>query len=194
MSKHNRFFLTDGEVKNLKNDSQTNPKVRILIGLYEGQSISSISKDLKVSRPIVYKYKDRLLKALSPDFSAEELERLSIDLRNLCRNIRSEGYALGSIKAPEDSIEWLNETLKVPNFYDQCVEKNKELSLTQDIKCLALETKESRSKRFEDLPSYEAFNIQRLNRKILNHLYDLATKDWITRIFQYMPGNDTTTT
>jgi len=192
MSTQKRVFLTDGEIDALREHSGKTVEELIalsLIRIHDGEAISFISRDpdVCVSRPTIDKYEKRLIEALNPDFLSDETQRLGIDLNDICKKISKAGYELGSINAPDNSTQWLNQVLKVPNLYDQYVNKNKGLPLPEDLKCLVDQTRETRSKEFKHLSSYDAFNIKRLNRKVLNHWHKLPPEDWLSKVFKNKP-------
>lgn len=110
----------------------------------------------------------------SVDFYEDEFRNQNKDVRWLCQIIKNEGYALGRMNTPEDTIERLNELLQLPGLFEMIVEK-KSLYLTDQIKSLRDETAENRKELFENLSDSEQKAIKRLNRLIIELAYPRET-------------------
>lgn len=107
------------------------------------------------------------------DFSVNEFKPpLTID--KLCKAIVDDNYNI-SIQAPINTINWLNELLKVPNFYDILHVKKTNINFPQNITNLADKTKDYRNKNFSDLSKDKRNKIKRLNRFLLEETYPQAT-------------------
>ena len=103
------------------------------------------------------------------DFVAEEFKgALTVD--KLCKAIKAEGYKL-SINAPENTLAWLNEILKTPDFFDKVLEKKEIVFYTPEIKKFSDLTNRYHAKKFEKLTEEEQNNIKRLNRFIIENIY-----------------------
>jgi len=92
-------------------------------------------------------------------------------VEKLYRAIKADGYNI-SIKAPENSLEWLNDVLKVPDLQGKILEKKEMLMYTPETKKFAHLTIRYQSKRFEALSQEEQNNIMRFNRLLLESLYE----------------------
>lgn len=95
---------------------------------------------------------------------------LPITVERLCKSINDDNYG-ASLKAPINTIDWLNELLKIPDFYEKLNAKKPRLLLTDDAKDLVEKTKEYRTKGFADLKNDEQNMITRLNRFLLEETY-----------------------
>ena len=105
----------------------------------------------------------------SIDFVAKEFKG-SFTVDKLYKAVKADGYNL-SIKAPENTLEYLNEILKVPNFFDKVLEKKEIFMYTPEIKDFVHLTRRYRSKNFQNLDVDEQNNIKRLNRLVIENLY-----------------------
>ncbi|MHB8108748.1 MAG: hypothetical protein ACYDHW_01805 [Syntrophorhabdaceae bacterium] len=130
-------------------------------GTKEGQECRNFY-DQSFSRPL-----DESM--ASTDFVAAEFnETLTVD--RLCRAITADGYNV-SMKAPENTLQWLNELLRRPEFFDKVLEKKEMIVYTPEIKELVRSTNQHRTKRFADLTEGEKSNIRILNRLLIESLY-----------------------
>ncbi len=103
------------------------------------------------------------------DFTAEEFKG-DFTVEKLCRAIKADGFRL-SLKAPENTLIWLNEILKVPDFFDKVLEKKEIIMYTPEAKKFVHLTSRYRSKSFETSSEEEQGNIKRLNRLMIENVY-----------------------
>ena len=115
--------------------------------------------------------KDKFKNSDPSDFYTAEFRIQEKDVRKLCESIKSDGYKLGAIKAPGNSIEWLNEALQVPDLFDKVIAEKPDLVLTGEIRKLKEQTEEKRKTPFKRLKEDEQKAIKRLNRLILELAY-----------------------
>jgi hypothetical protein len=106
----------------------------------------------------------------SIEFTKEEFKG-DLSVEKLCQAIKTDGYSL-SLNAPENSLEWLNNVLRVPNLLSKILEKKEVLMYTPETKKFDRLTMKYQSSRFEVLSEEEQNNIRRLNRLILESLYE----------------------
>lgn len=106
----------------------------------------------------------------SIEFVQEEFKG-ELSVEKLCRAIKADGYNL-TIKASENSLEWLNDVLRVPDLQEKILEKKEMLMYTPEIKKFSHLTIKYHSRRFEVLSKEEQNNIRRLNRLMLESLYE----------------------
>ena len=111
-------------------------------------------------------------------FSKDEF-MLPFKISNLCRAIKDDNYELGQ-KPPNESIEWLNSILEIPNFYD-IVSKKKNFKDTNRVSDFVEKTNESRKKIFENLNYEEQFKIKKLNRIVLEEAYPQETPKFLIK-------------
>lgn len=109
------------------------------------------------------------------NFTREEFKSQNKDIKTLNRKIRSEGYLLGTIKLPEDSIDWLNSLLEIPDLYEKIVVLKSNLILTDEIKKLKEQTEKKRKEVFKCLKIEEQNAIRRLNRSLIELIYPQET-------------------
>lgn len=120
-------------------------------------------------------YDEAFTKALdgsteSIDFVAVEFkEKLTVD--KLCKAIKADGYDI-NLKAQENTLAWLNETLNIPELFDKVLKKKEVIAYTPEIRRLVHLTNQYRMKRrYLDLTEDEQNNIKRLNRLIIESIY-----------------------
>jgi len=107
------------------------------------------------------------------DFSVGEfIPPLTIE--KLCKVINDDSYDF-TLKTTINTIDWLNELLKVSNFYDILLIKKPNISFSKNIKDLVDKTKDYRNKSFSFLNNAEQNNIKRLNRLLLKKTYPQET-------------------
>jgi hypothetical protein len=113
----------------------------------------------------------RLLKdsIASIEFVQEEFQG-ELSVEKLCRAIKADGYNF-SIKSPENSLEWLNELLRIPSLQEKILEKKEMFAYTPETKKFTDLTIKYHTRRFESLSAEEQNNIRRLNRLMLESLY-----------------------
>lgn len=106
----------------------------------------------------------------SPDFCVSEFKS-PITIRSLCKEINKDNYNI-PLTMKKNTIFWLNELLKMPDFYDVlCMEKHK-ISFCKNIMVLVEETNGYRKKiNFPSLSIDEQNSIKRLNRLLLEEIY-----------------------
>lgn len=109
------------------------------------------------------------------DFSMDEFESQSKNVGQLCETIKNEGYELGTIKAQENTVDWLNETLQFADLYEKIVNKRQNIILTDELKRLKNSTEENRKRLFKDIEDNEQKAIKRLNRLMLELVYPQET-------------------
>lgn len=105
------------------------------------------------------------------DFRVDEFANQNKNVRWLCHTIINDGYASGSTNVPDNTIEWLNEILILPGFFDDVIAVKPSLGLTNEIKKLREETASIRNKLFKDLSDSEQVAIKRLNRLMIELAY-----------------------
>ncbi len=90
----------------------------------------------------------------SDDFQKDE--RISL----LCNEIRKDAYEM-VLRKPDLTVEWLNEILRTPNFYDIWSNKKRWIgsNLLQRINQIVSATRRYRSKRFQELTELQKYNI-----------------------------------
>lgn len=101
--------------------------------------------------------------------------KLPLSIEKLCRVINNENYNI-PLNAPNNTLDWLNELLKMPNFYDILKAKKPNMSFS-NIKITESvdKTKDYRNKSFSNLNNSEQSNIKRLNRLLLEENYSQET-------------------
>ncbi len=109
------------------------------------------------------------------DFYSDEFRIQGKDVRKLCEAITSDGYKLGAMHAAADTIQWLNELLRVGDLFDKITYKKPDLVLTNEITELRDQTGEKRGKPFNGLKDDEQKKIKRLNRLMLELAYPKET-------------------
>lgn len=106
----------------------------------------------------------------SSDFSEDEFKP-PLTIEGLCKKINDDGYNV-SIQVTINTIDWLNEFLKTPNFYDILCDKKPNNVFPKNITDLVDKTKNYRkNKKFSALTNYEQNMIKRLNRLLLEKTY-----------------------
>ena len=85
----------------------------------------------------------------SSGFSVGEFKP-PLTIEKLCKAIVDDNYDI-SIQAPIKTINWLNELLTVPNFYDILRTKKPDISFSENITDLVDKTNEYRNKSFSTL-------------------------------------------
>lgn len=105
----------------------------------------------------------------SIDFVAQEFKG-SQTVEKLCNALKADGYNL-SVKAPGNTLEYLNEILRVPDFFDKVLKKKEMITHTPEIQALFHLTNRYRMKIFQNLGDDEQNNIKRLNRLLIENLY-----------------------
>lgn len=110
----------------------------------------------------------------SPNYFIGEFEGI-FSVKNLCRVIYSDKYDI-SLRTPDNSIERLNEILRIPDFYDIWKRKNKRRKLSQIIKNMIVSTEKYRGEYFSVLSPEQQQNIMYLNRLLLELSYPESPK------------------
>lgn len=106
----------------------------------------------------------------SIEFVKEEFKG-ELSVEKLCQAIKADGYHL-SVKAPENSLEWLNDVLRIPDLQEKILEKKEIMMYTPEIKKFTHLTMKYHSRSFGSLNEEEQKNILRLNRLMLENLYE----------------------
>lgn len=116
----------------------------------------------------------------SIDFRKDEFKQPH-DIVTLCIEIERADYGVPPFKnVSSHTIEWLNELLKVPDFYDKIPsEKRREITSGKIIKELNNKTVRYRKKSFSKLNNDEKYAIKLLNRLVLAHIYPGKAPDLI---------------
>jgi hypothetical protein len=93
-------------------------------------------------------------------------------IEKLCETINSDSSEL-SLKEPNNTIERLNEILRIVNLYDMWLKKAEYIKKMENrnIKRLAEKTSNYRTKHFAQLSLRQQQNILKLNRLILESVY-----------------------
>lgn len=112
-----------------------------------------------------------LKKIGSPDFYMHEFKP-PFTIEKLCSAICYE-YDL-SLKSANNSIEWLNELLKLHNLYDIIMGSEPNKSFSKETMILIGKIKECRNRSSSNLCDEES-NIKRLNRLILEEIFPKET-------------------
>jgi len=109
----------------------------------------------------------------SPWFSVFEF--LNPDnAKMLCQAIESDDYNI-DIKNITDTVDWLNELLKMPDFYESISSKRDKIPSSYRINYLIETTDNIRSEEFRSFSSFQKRIIQELNRLLIESIYpDLA--------------------
>ena len=111
-------------------------------------------------------------------FTADQFRNQNKNISWLCQVIKSQGYALGATKAPENTVEWLNEILERTDFFDvvtAVMALKGSLELTDEIARLKDETADNRKGSFRDLSQTDQQDVMRLNRLILEAAHPSET-------------------
>lgn len=101
-------------------------------------------------------------------FYAFEFEK-NYHVKSLCDVIKAD--ISPSLKAPDNTLEWLNELLKEPNLYEELFKKKQKAEFSQEIDTLIELTKHFRNKRFSELDNDSRKDIIKLNRLLLEYIY-----------------------
>src|SRR3990167_7142634 len=99
-------------------------------------------------------------------------------VEKLCKAIEKDKYDI--LKTNNNTVVWLNELLKVPNFYDVLCSKKPDRCFSKDVTELAGKTDYYRDIKFKDLSKDEKSTIKELNRFLLEETYQDVPK---SRVF-----------
>lgn len=113
----------------------------------------------------------------SSDFSIDEFKTQKKEVQKLCTAIKSEGYELEKINAPENTIDWLNEVLQFTYLYEKVSVNKANLILTEEVKKLKKQTEKNRKRIFKDLNNDEQKAIKRLNRLVIELAHPQETPE-----------------
>lgn len=108
-------------------------------------------------------------------FFEEEFAVQTKSVSELCQAIREKKYELGTIKAADNTIDWLNELIQIPELCEKTLDKKKNLKLSNDIKKLKEQTEKNRKKGLADLKHEEQKEIIKLNRLAIELLHSQET-------------------
>lgn len=108
-----------------------------------------------------------------PDFSADEFV-LPLTIAGLCTVINNDQYNI-PLQAPINTLAWLNELLRIPNFYDILLIKKPGKGFSAAIMNLVNETSNYRGQNYSDLDNDQQNTIKRLNRFLLEETYPEET-------------------
>lgn len=113
----------------------------------------------------------------STDFRTNEFVNQKKDIAKLCEAIKKDGYELGEIDAPENTVEWLNAVLRLPGFFDKVAARKRSLTSKEELKTLKEQTAANRSKyagnvdEIDDIDDLEKKAIKKLNRSTMELAY-----------------------
>ena len=105
------------------------------------------------------------------DFSESEFETQEKDPKRLCEAVKRSGYKLKIISGSENTIDWLNEMLKLTSVYDEIIARRPDIPLTNEITRLKKQTEKNRKRLFKDLYGEEQEAIKKLNRLTIELAY-----------------------
>lgn len=94
-------------------------------------------------------------------------------VEKLCKAIEKDKYDI--LKTNNNTVDWLNELLKVPNFYDVLCSKKPDRCFSKDVTELAGKTDYYRDIKFKDLSKDKKNTIKKLNRLLLEEIYPQET-------------------
>ncbi|NUO08342.1 MAG: tetratricopeptide repeat protein [Candidatus Brocadia sp.] len=117
---------------------------------------------------------ERCLNILGSYFRAYEFKP-PLSIERLCNVVNSDDYHIAPLTANDHTADWLNELIKIPNFYDILHSRKPDISFSQNIVALASKTKGYREKSLSALNSDEKVDIRRLNRLLLEETYSQET-------------------
>jgi hypothetical protein len=118
---------------------------------------------------------EQYLNILGSYFSVDEFKQ-PLTIEKLCKAINDDNYTIPPIKPNINTIEWLNDFLSIPDFYDILHSKKPNISFAKNnIVVLADKTKGYRNKSLSNLNNDEKINIRRLNRLLLEETYSQET-------------------
>jgi hypothetical protein len=95
------------------------------------------------------------------------------NITKLCNTIKADINL--SLNAHENTLEWLNELLKFPNYFDNINKKIQDKRFSKEIDVLLEATKNIRKKKFTELNYNSQKDIIKLNRLLLEHYYPYRT-------------------
>ncbi len=112
----------------------------------------------------------------SSNFSAGEF-KTPLSIEKLCKAIVDDNYgaSIQSIQSRINTIDWLNELLKLPNFYDILHVKKPSINFSHGTTNLVNITNNYRNGIFSNLNIDEQNTIKKLNRLILEETYPQET-------------------
>jgi hypothetical protein len=108
----------------------------------------------------------------SPDFYLYEFESV-YTVKELCSVITSDINF--SLEARDNTIQWLNELLAVPDLYEKLYKKGNNSTFPSEILALIKDTRKSRRRKFSDLNVAAQDNIKKLNRLLIEYRYPRET-------------------
>lgn len=124
----------------------------------------------------------------SPGFRVDEFMPL-LSIKELCEAINNDKYSI-PLKANNNTLEWLNELLRVPDFFDIFIKIHPNSKLPTDIIELANRTELHRKKDFNTLTVDEENIIKKLNRLLIESAYTQKTpKSLKINISEYLYNN-----
>jgi len=104
----------------------------------------------------------------SSDFKREEFKSVS-QIKSLCKKIKGDVDDL-EIKAPDNTLDWLNELLRITNFCDLYIKK-KRVVIPDEVADLTYKLQPYREHSFHNLPLDIKSIVLYLNRMILERTY-----------------------
>lgn len=108
-----------------------------------------------------------------PSFRNDEFKP-SMTKKGLCQAINADNYDL-TFESKDNTIERLNELLTIPNFFEELSKMKSNISFSQDIMDLEKETRQYRNMNFSSLKPGQKLKIKRLNRFLLEEVYEQYT-------------------
>lgn len=108
-----------------------------------------------------------------PDFSVGEFIS-TLTIAGLCTVINADSYGV-YLQAPINTLSWLNELLRIPDFYGILHPKKPDKGFSTTVMDLVNETNNYRGKNYADLDNDQQNTIKRLNRFLLEETYPEET-------------------
>ncbi len=109
----------------------------------------------------------------STDFDSDDFKK-PFTVSALVNAIRKDNDTL-ALKAETGTVEWLNELLTVPNYYDLLRRKKKYILYSKAFKKLEQKTRKLRGKDYADLQDDEQAIIKQFNKSLLRETYSGLT-------------------
>ncbi|MEW6417932.1 MAG: type III-E CRISPR-associated gRAMP effector Cas7-11 [Nitrospirota bacterium] len=108
-------------------------------------------------------------------------------IEKLCEEIEGRGYSI-TLQNYGKTLEWLNELVCLPAFYDAVVSKEKSLDIKNSkINNLIKDTSSYRTKNYNKLDRNQKGNIKMLNRLLIEYIFDKYCPKMHQRFFLQYP-------
>lgn len=117
---------------------------------------------------------------VNTDFFEDKFELKPADVKNLCERIEKDCYSIDInyfAGVNPNTCQWLNKFLTIPAFYDKLINKNPNMSLSDEINKLIEETDNYRQKNYCDLNDNQKYSIKKFNRLLLKIKYPNETPE-----------------